>query len=143
MNKYRVALGALIAPAIAPLLYFVGVFLLSGYVDANEHHLAKLRSELLFALLPASYVLSWLLGLPLLLTLKRCGALTARNLLAGGGIIGAVLGAMLVVAFPGTSPEPNFLKHALALAVAGCISGCSVVGAFCLVAGQLKRNPTS
>jgi hypothetical protein len=122
VRKLRVVLGALIAPASAPLLYFLAVSLGSGYPESNPAHHGKLVDELLLALLPLSYAVSAVVGVPAVVVLRRLHKLDLWRSLGVAAITGAALGIIATYVFTGPPGAVTTITNRMAVTILAVIA---------------------
>jgi hypothetical protein len=139
MQKLRIALAALIAPASAPLLYFLALSFGSGYLESNPAHPGKLVDELLLALLPVSYAISFGVGIPVVLVLKRLHKLNLWRCVGLAAAIGAVLAFTATYVFSGPPGSSESVANRTAVAILGLIASSVIALAFCFIAGTPAR----
>src|SRR5262249_31571732 len=89
--KARVVLGAIISPMIPPGAYFLGMTFVAGYVAQGPGHLEKLVPIALGFVLQ-SYLLSLVLGTPIVLALSKLNRLTVANILLSSFVAGVLAG---------------------------------------------------
>lgn len=133
-------MGALLAPGIAPILYFLGLLVLapptlSGPVDM----LAGLYMVCAVGL-PVAYVASLLLGVPAVLLLREFGVLHMEWTL----IIGAVAGSLTLLWFHAWAFGIDFLvsegpEQIARYAAIGASLGVGVGAVFCKICGISRR----
>jgi len=130
--------AGLIAAVSAPLAYWTVLVVIELAINGGSVSEEIMRSLGLLAMvgLPASLVVTFLLGCPLALALRKRGKLSAFNLCAGALFIGAALAVILAkLAFPSNGVE-------LALPALGAGTGLFAGIVFCLAAGIPLRRQT-
>jgi hypothetical protein len=147
-KKRRIVLGAIVAPLSAPVLYLFFVMLFVP--DWTPKQERTLETALLFlaAAVLSSYVMSFLLGAPIVYLLKRFRLLQLRWVIGASipfGIIGLWL-LYLVAVLPLTRPDTDGVawSQLWSLLATGAILGSVIAVTFCAVSGitrQADRAP--
>ncbi len=88
-----ILLGGLIAPLAAPLIFFLGTLATSVAHDGAAVGLHDWQAALIAAavfVLPVSYLVTWIVGVPFILWLKARARLTTVSVCVGAIILGAI-----------------------------------------------------
>jgi hypothetical protein len=123
--------AGLVAAVSAPLAYWTVLIVIELSIGGGSVSEEIMRSLGFLAMVgvPVSLVVTFLLGCPLALALRKHGRLFALNLCAGALFIGAALAVLLAQsAFPSNAVD-------LALPALGAGTGLFAGIVFCLVAG--------
>lgn len=127
--------GGVIAPLAAPIIFFLGVLLVSTLHDGPVAGLHDWQAALLAAVvfvLPASYLVTWILGVPYIFWLRSRSRLTTLNVCVGAVIFG-VIGAW---GYQWIGKAESLQMGSLALgALLGAGLALSVAITFCAVKG--------
>ncbi|MEO5831032.1 MAG: hypothetical protein ABIQ36_10750 [Rhodanobacter sp.] len=120
-------LGGAIAPLAAPLAFFCGILILSitkdGLSAGVEHWAAALGLITVFTL-PVSYLVTWILGMPLIYWLRSSSHLSKWNICLGAvgiGIIVPLIGGLISTyrhLYSGQMVSATLISAGLALCVA-------------------------
>lgn len=122
-------LAALIAPLALPI--FASLFL-TVWVVASEGTTSfsddwRVAAGVALVVLPFSYGITWLIGVPVVLWLRRCGQLSVVSVCASSLVLGAATTLAMALLNSGT--------YSIAGAAIGAGLGLIVGIAFCIAAG--------
>ncbi|MDH4984897.1 hypothetical protein QEZ47_04895 [Aminobacter anthyllidis] len=131
-------MALVLAPAAVPLIYHVAILLGSGYPYQSAGHMDKHLLQTL-ALTMMNYVVSFALGVPIVVLLYLTRRLNSLNCLVWALIVGAAAGLVLPWVADGRQSIPPSVNFFL-------VAGFAVIGGltsavFCLVAGWRWRSP--
>jgi hypothetical protein len=132
-GKMKKVFAALIAPAALPTLFFVGKMIF--FDTSNQNYLRDTAFETAAGILPFSYLLSFIVGLPILFALVRLRRLTMLSLTLSGAA-GGLLSAALIYAF---TQSLDGLAGSGYLFAFAAMAG-SIVSAFFSVLADIRRS---
>jgi len=88
-----ILLGGVIAPLAAPVVFFLGLLLISTFHDGAVVGLQDWQALLLAAtvfVLPVSYLATWIFGVPYIAWLQSRARLTTLNVCVGAVMFGVI-----------------------------------------------------
>lgn len=130
VTKKRLIVGAIFSPLAVPILYFLGVYFLSGYTDQGPGHVEKLF-QLTLGFIIDSYALSLGLGGLLLVFLYRFNKINVFNCIVFSIALGALGGFIFAVFTAGTHIANFYILFSLVGSIAGFFTSIT----FCVLAG--------
>ena len=135
--------GVTIAPLMAPIVYVLFVMIFVPDTTPKQERTWEAAFAVLVLLIPASYLISFALGAPLIYVLKRVNNLYFWPVVIMSvplGIFGVVIILLVIHAF-GATVDWNLLirQDILSLLTTGAILGLIVSVTFCLLAGITRR----
>lgn len=113
------ARACLIAPLIAPALYYIGALIVMIMEPNNKVSLVSAFIFIMSIGIPVSYVSTLVLGLPVYQILKNKGALTLTSI----SFSGLLLGALVLLLFFGSVSTMNVLEFLSVSAVGATLGG--------------------
>jgi hypothetical protein len=146
--KRSLWIGAFFAPLTAPILYVVFVMLfVPDSTPKHERNLEAALVALSFGLIPASYLVSFVFGAPLIYILRRFGKLSFLWVVSLAAPLGAVAISCLLIVIMAFGAEVHWegLKwgEVISFLSTGAVLGIVIASGFCLMTGitwRLKRT---
>jgi len=135
-----ILLGGVIAPLAAPVAFFLGMSLISVFRDGPVAGLHDWQAGLLAVMvfvLPASYLATWVFGVPYIFWLRSRSRLTATHVCMGAVIFGII--SAWVYQYIG-KVGPLQVEHLARSALFGAGLALCVAIAFCVVTGISSEN---
>jgi hypothetical protein len=127
--------ACLIAPLIAPALYYIGALIVMIIEPNNKVSFISAFIFIMSIGIPVSYVATLVLGLPVYQILKNKGLLSLTSISIGG----VLLGALVLLLFFGSVSTMNVLEF-LSVSAIGATLGGSVALAFGIISGITRPS---
>lgn len=140
-QRLRLLMAALLAPACLPTIYFLGMFLFSGYVRSDSGHLLKLFQETLLGILPVSYIVSGILGVPIFAILRKLQRWAVKPIVLTSCFAGFYSGLLMTFIFSGGPEAPSVsMSQRFVWVAIGAISALIVSVIFCFIGKVPSRT---